>query len=661
MFPKNLFMTGGRIMKKVAFVTLIIALVLSTVSFAGLQRKLWWDTPTGTIDEAWAVIDGNTEPNVVDIVGDAASGDQGVDNYVGNFTGYLVAPADGNYVFYVASDDDSQLLLDGVLVASVAGWTGNMEWTNGNVTPSAPIALTAGQLLTVNMAFREGGGGDHFSIGWLTPGSSEPTVVPDAWTIATDEGLGLALGLSPANGTTGVIDAVLSWADPAAGAEPYDVVFGTDPNNLETVASGLTETTYNAGSVPADLAFGTTYTWGVVTAGGTVTSSFTTVQPVVINSVSGDAQPVGVAAQLSVDASSPVGSELSYEWHRLDYEVAPGLVLPDFIVPGGDAAVLSFPEVAAGDEGEYYVIVSSVDGAVSSDAVLLDVQTGMIHRYSFGDSDGTVVPDSVGGADATLVNNTGLASVTDGQVVLGNDGSQSSNGNDGDANGDYVDLPEGLVSSLTQMTLQIWTTWNDDTQGWARVYDFGTSNQGNGLSGSADGAGIKSFYFTPKTGYNENSIVEYRNGGNAPNIQPGGKLPLGQEVMLTQIHDDKANTVKLYINGMAVGGFAPIFPLSDLDDNNNWLGRSQWGDVLYVGSYNEMRIYDTALSAEEIAADYLAGPDAIGQLPDPSGGPALLGDLNGDGVYDLLDIAIAADQFLTERLDRDAQIAELQE
>jgi len=649
-------------MKKFAFMTLIIALVLSTVSFAGLERKLWFDTPTSTIEDAWAVIDGNAVPDVVDVVGDATSGDQGVDNYVGSFSGYLYIPADGNYVFYTASDDDSQLYLDDMLVASVTGWTGNQDWASGSITHTdPPLALTAGQVLTVSMAFREGGGGDHFSIGWLIPGATSVTVIPDAWTFADEAGLAKPLGLSPANGTTGVMDAVLSWTAPPAGAESYDVLFGTDPNNLEKVAEGLTETTYNAGSVGVDLGFSTTYYWGVMTGGETVVSSFTTIAPVIINSVSGDAQLPGATAQLSVDASSPVGSELSYQWHRLNYEPFPGVFIPDSPLTGATSAVYEVEDLSASAEGDYYVVVSSVDGEVASPAVFLDVQTGLIHRWSMGDSaDGVVLPDSVSGADATLVNNTGLASVTDGQVVLGNDGSQTSSGNNGDANGDYVDLPDGLISPLTQMTLEVWTTWNDNTQGWARAYDFGISNQGAGLSGAADGAGVKSFYFTPKTGYNENAIVEYRNGGTAPNIQPGGKLPLSEEVLITQVQDDKSDQVRLYINGIAVGGFAPIFQLKELNDKNNWLGRSQWGDVLYVGSFNELRVYDTALTGEQIAADFLAGPDELGQLPAASDGPVLIGDLNGDGLYDFLDMAVAADQWLTQKLAGDAQIAELQ-
>jgi len=657
-------------MKKFALMTMILLLVLSTVSFGGLQRKLWWDTPTSSIDEAWAVINGDTEPDVVDIVGDATSGDQGVDNYVGSFSGALMIPADGIYTFYVTSDDDSQLLLDGAVVAYVSGWTGFQDWASGSSHPSEPMSLKEGQLMALDMAFREGGGGDHFSIGWETSTSTLTNsislkapdgieVLPDAVTYpSTDQWPNTPV---PASAATGVVEAMLSWQGPTGVVDPtYTVTLGTEPDALAEVATGLTESVYDAGMLGTELAFSTTYYWKVTVDGSDGIGflwSFTTADPIIIKEVSGDAQPVGATAQLSVDAVSPLGAELSYQWHQLNVEFPPGSgnIIRDAPIPGADAAVYEVEAISTADEGEYYVAISCVDGDVNSPVVILDCQTGLIHRYSFGDSDGVVVPDSVGGADGTLINNTGLATVADGQVNLGNDGSQSSNGNNGDANGDYVDLSNGLVSSLTQMTIEVWTTWNNDTQTWARVYDFGTSNSGEGLSSAADAGGdVYNFYFSTAR-WDGLALVEYRHGGNAPSIVPGGTLALGQEILITQVHDDKADQVRLYVNGIAVGGYEPPFALQVMTDNNNWLGRSQWGDVLYVGSFNELRIYDTALSGDQIAADYLAGPDALGVLPAPTGDAAAIGDLNGDGVYDLLDMAIAADNWLTSLLNEQAE------
>jgi len=646
-------------MKKLALVTLVISLALSTVSFAGLTQEIWDGTSVGTIEEAWAVINGDTAPTSVNVIGVAAVPDRGVDNYVQHLTGYVVAPVDGDYTFHIASDDNSQLLLDGVVVASVSGWTGFEEWGNANATPSEPMTLTAGQILSLEAAMNEGTGGDNLAIGWLVPGADGIVSLPAGATYATEAALAMAGAPSPADGAVDVVDGMLTWAAPLVGEAPvYTVSLGTDPEALDVLADGLADTTADAGVLGADLDFATTYYWSVSVNGAEADVwSFTTADAVVINSVTGDAQPLGATAQLSVDAVSPVGAELSYQWHRLNFSPVPGLVLPDAPIPGAEAAVYEVAEMTAADQGEYYCVVSSVDGEVASPVVFLDAQTGLIHQYTFNESpDGVTIPDVVGGADAQLVNVTGNAVIADGQCSTGNDGSQGSN----DGNGDYVDLPNGIISALTQMTIEVWTTWTDDSQVWARVYDFGTSDGGEDASPSASSGGdVYNFYFCPRNGSGI-SIVEYRHGGTAPAITPitNGRLPMNEEVMVTQVSDDKAGIVKLYINGVAVGGYESLFPLKAMTDNNNWLGRSQWPDPLYVGSWNEFRIHDTALSAEQIAADYLAGPDALGVLPAPSGADKLAGDLNGDGVYDMLDAAIAADTFLTNLIAEQAANAE---
>jgi hypothetical protein len=285
--------------------------------------------------------------------------------------------------------------------------------------------------------------------------------------------------------------------------------------------------------------------------------------------------------------------------------------------------------------------------------VFLDIQTGLIHRWTFDESaDGVTIPDVVGGADATLINGTGNAVIADGQATMGNDGSQTSaGGGDGTANGDYVDLPNGILSPLTQMTLECWTTWDGTDAIWQRVYDMGTSNGGEDVSNAGDQTTW--FMFCPISGSHVVQ-VEYRRLGVANNlpISDNGIFPANEEVLITHVHDDVAGIVKVYINGTIIGAYAAPAMLNEFVDNNVWLGRSQWGDPLYTGSYNELRIYDTALSAAEIAANYLAGPDAIAEPAAPCE-INLVGDRNGDCVVDFVDAAITADQWLVQSLEEE--------
>ncbi len=56
---------------------------------------------------------------------------------------------------------------------------------------------------------------------------------------------------------------------------------------------------------------------------------------------------------------------------------------------------------------------------------------------------------------------------------------------------------------------------------------------------------------------------------------------------------DTVNDVqRLYVNGVLVGSSPLLIDLVDVEDVNNWLGRSQWADPLFDGLYNEFRIYD---------------------------------------------------------------------
>jgi hypothetical protein len=51
--------------------------------------------------------------------------------------------------------------------------------------------------------------------------------------------------------------------------------------------------------------------------------------------------------------------------------------------------------------------------------------------------------------------------------------------------------------------------------------------------------------------------------------------------------------------------------LSDINDVNAWLGRSQFEvDAWFSGTFHEFRIYNAALTEAQISASFEAGPDA---------------------------------------------------
>jgi len=92
------------------------------------------------------------------------------------------------------------------------------------------------------------------------------------------------------------------------------------------------------------------------------------------------------------------------------------------------------------------------------------LEAALIHRYRF-EGTGTVAVDDVGDADGTVMNAT-----LDGSATLTLAGGTSNQ---------YVDLPDGMISVLTDATFEVWLSWQGGG-GWQRVFDFGdtTSNVG---------------------------------------------------------------------------------------------------------------------------------------------------------------------------------------
>jgi hypothetical protein len=177
-----------------------------------------------SIDAAIALVQSGTPADQVDILAEPTWADI-ADNYVARLSGYAVVPADGEYTFYVASDDYSRLYIsqndnmaDAVLVAFVDGWTGSQAWTSMASQKAEPMSLTEGQLIAFWAVMQEGGGGDNLAIGVTGPGIDAITVLPDSVTYATHPSK--ANKPSPADGATGVVNAMLAWGAPATIESP---------------------------------------------------------------------------------------------------------------------------------------------------------------------------------------------------------------------------------------------------------------------------------------------------------------------------------------------------------------------------------------------------------------------------------------------------------
>lgn len=234
------------------------------------------------------------------------------------------------------------------------------------------------------------------------------------------------------------------------------------------------------------------------------------------------------------------------------------------------------------------------------------------HRYSFNEApSATTVSDSVGNANGIIKGN-GAGFDGQGQLVLPGGGASA---DAADIIAGYVDLPNGLISKFTNLTVEAWVTWQGAGQ-WQRIFDFGTSAGGEDIV-NGDG----NYMFLTPMGPNYIRFAIRDPAAQAENVlaTAGAMQEAFVEVLYTVSYDYDANVTRLYSNGVQIATSVASTQLSTINDVNNWLGRSQWNDGMFAGTYNEFRIYDTAMTPVQVAASWAAGPTT------PSTDPAALG------------------------------------
>jgi hypothetical protein len=228
------------------------------------------------------------------------------------------------------------------------------------------------------------------------------------------------------------------------------------------------------------------------------------------------------------------------------------------------------------------------------------LETSLLHRYSF-DGNGTSALDSKGAAHGQIV---GTKLDGSGSLLLA-----------GERSGQYVNLPNGLVSGLDNATFEAWLTWQGGGL-WQRIFDFGSNSGGEDVAGSS---GIRYVFLTtssaPDTARDLPSALRFaysQNGVADEDICQGSEaFPIGVPTHVAVVIDHDQRLVTLYQAGELVAQCTLTRRLSAIDDVNDWLGHSNFAaDVDLAASYDEFRVYSAALSAEQIADSFAAGPDA---------------------------------------------------
>jgi hypothetical protein len=168
----------------------------------------------------------------------------------------------------------------------------------------------------------------------------------------------------------------------------------------------------------------------------------------------------------------------------------------------------------------------------------------------------------------------------------------------------YVDLPNGTLSGLGDATFEIWFTWAGGNA-WQRLFDFGSSDAAEGTQGQ----GLTYLFLTcaptPRVGFRAA-------GQSEVSVAAADATDPTLLNHVTVVFHDTADTLLLYVAGVAAGSVATTHSLSEISTLNSWLGRSQFvNDADFGGALGEFRIYDVAMTAEQVALSAQLGANPV--------------------------------------------------
>lgn len=223
---------------------------------------------------------------------------------------------------------------------------------------------------------------------------------------------------------------------------------------------------------------------------------------------------------------------------------------------------------------------------------------GLIHRWTFSEEGGagTTFQDDVGGKVARIVAGTSPATALGGQVTL-TGGAYATSA--------YVALPSGILSKLTDATIEVWATVHT-LRSWSRVFDVGSSTRQNLFMAWSQ----LTIPATDRVGFSIDGIENRLDNALAPFTRD-----MQQHIVMSidQGGGSGGKTrISLFLDGQARGSFETSYTLSQLLDTDFWLGRSHYSDETANASYDEVRIHDRAWTTSDAQMSFVRGPVRTG-------------------------------------------------
>jgi fibronectin type 3 domain-containing protein len=228
----------------------------------------------------------------------------------------------------------------------------------------------------------------------------------------------------------------------------------------------------------------------------------------------------------------------------------------------------------------YYYVVSDGNGHTSPEVAA--TPTTLRVRLKFDESSGAMAYDSSGrGRNAVLYN-----SPTFSPGQLGNALNLTA------ASSQYGDLPNDIVSTLTDFTISTWVKINTFST-WERIFDFGSGT-------------TNYMFLTAQYTATSPNNAKLRFGIRTPSVAEqdvNSTVQLSAGVWTHVAVTRSGSTVSIYVNGSLAGsGTVTTNPSALGFCAQEYLGKSQFSDPYLNGSLDDFRVYNHALSATEISS-----------------------------------------------------------
>ena len=236
-----------------------------------------------------------------------------------------------------------------------------------------------------------------------------------------------------------------------------------------------------------------------------------------------------------------------------------------------------------------------LSNALTATSSVLPSGVGLTHRWSFNGD----LKDSIGGQDATAY----VYMFTNGNSELALTPAE------GSKKKSYVNLGSNILPrDGSAATIEVWATQRED-RSFSRIFDIGVN-----------GNDYLTMSWTKSGGINTD-MIRIRNG--EPSVSDKmAPYTLGTEFhiafVLEPLPNDGRWVATAYKQDATTGETLKTvsftnetWTLPSLAQTYCYLGRSVQSDNDAAANYNEMRVWNRALSEEELTANALAGPDAL--------------------------------------------------